>query len=179
MPGAELARSTSPVEGLTNTNPEGVAVNVPALAPEANTGVGLLPDWQNDVAAPEKENVATGAVVMVTIAVSVLGQGPLVVYTTVYVPRVLALRSITPVEVLMEAPAGLALKTPPVTPVIVGTGSVPDWQNVLPVYENAALSSGVIDKRVKSVTAGHPPAGSFVVIVNTTVPAATSAAEGV
>lgn len=78
-PGTEAARSISPVVVLTNTNPDGVALNVPALAPGANTGAGLLSDWQKAVADEAKLNVATGAVVIVMVAVSILGQGPLVV----------------------------------------------------------------------------------------------------
>ena len=45
-PGRLLDRSTSPVEVLTNTSPAGVALNIPALAPAAKDGNGLVPDWQ-------------------------------------------------------------------------------------------------------------------------------------
>ena len=38
-----------------------------------------------------------------------------------------ALKSISPVDVLIDNPAG-AEKVPPVTPDKLGVGSVPDWQ---------------------------------------------------
>jgi hypothetical protein len=45
--------------------------------------------------------------------------------------KVLLLKSISPVEVLMNvSPPGEALKTPPGVPVMVGVGSTADWQKL-------------------------------------------------
>lgn len=57
---------------------------------------------------------------------------------TVYVPAVLVLRSITPVVAFRLKPF-VEEKVPPVTPVMVGEGLVPDLQNGLPLYVKAAL----------------------------------------
>ena len=48
-------------------------------------------------------------------------------YDTVYVPAVDADKSISPVDVLMLNPA-VELNVPPVTPEIVGVGSLPEIQ---------------------------------------------------
>ncbi len=42
VPAALAARSISPVEVLTKTKPEGVALNTPELAPAENVGAGLV-----------------------------------------------------------------------------------------------------------------------------------------
>jgi hypothetical protein len=63
--------------------------------------------------------------VIVTLNVDVFGQGPLVVYVTVYVPIVLATRLMLPVVALMLSPAGDEVNVPPASPVIVGVGFVP------------------------------------------------------
>ena len=43
----------------------------------------------------------------------------------VYVPIVDALKSTSPVEALMDKPAGALVNVPPANPVIVGVGSIP------------------------------------------------------
>jgi hypothetical protein len=50
----------------------------------------------------------------------------------VYVPGVEAVRSITPVAILIESPAGAALNVPPVAPVVVNV-VVPVAQKVPPL----------------------------------------------
>ena len=73
-----------------------------------------------------------GKVVMVIDCVILVAHGPEVVYVTEYVPSVLAERSISPVVVLTKTnPAGDAVNVP-AGDATVGTGSVPDWQKVLP-----------------------------------------------
>ena len=68
--------------------------------------------------------------VMETVLLS--GHIPPVVYCTVYgPPKVLAERSISPVEVFKNTISpDDSENTPPPVPEIVATGSVPVWQNV-------------------------------------------------
>jgi hypothetical protein len=46
VPGVDAERLICPVVVLTNTNPAGVAENVPALDPAGNVGEGFVPLWQ-------------------------------------------------------------------------------------------------------------------------------------
>ena len=64
---------------------------------------------------------------MVTDCVLEFEHAPEVVYVTVYVPGVDALKSMVPVEALIESPAVLEY-VPPATPVMVGVGSTPAIQ---------------------------------------------------
>ena len=59
---------------------------------------------------------------IVKVKVAEFGQGPAVVYVTVYAPGVETLKSMVPVPALMDNPAVLE-KVPPARPVIVGVGS--------------------------------------------------------
>jgi hypothetical protein len=52
------------------------------------------------------------------------------VYVTLYVFKVLAERSITPVFGSSDNPLGVAVNDPPAVPVITGDGSIPLWQKV-------------------------------------------------
>ncbi len=62
----ELAdRLISPVMLFIKTNPAGLDVNAPALAPGANIGNGLFPFWQN--VAPEYIKLAEGVVLPIVI----------------------------------------------------------------------------------------------------------------
>ena len=58
-----------------------------------------------------------------------------------YVPSV-GHKSISPVDAFMLRPA-VELNVPPVVPVIVGVGSVPDTQYSLDAYENVPSSLSV------------------------------------
>ena len=65
--------------------------------------------------------------VIVIVDVPLEGQAPLVANVIVYVLIALALKSMPPVEVLVNTnPAGLAENVPVAPPVIFATGSVPD-----------------------------------------------------
>ena len=69
--------------------------------------------------------------VMAILTVELSGHAPLVVYCMVNVERAEALRSTSPVAVLINTnPAGEDEKVPPAVPVITGVGSLPVWQNV-------------------------------------------------
>ena len=63
---------------------------------------------------------------IVTLTSKVSAHNPVeVIYRTVYVPAVEADRSIKPELASMVKPDGVAVKAPPVVPVIVGVGSDP------------------------------------------------------
>ena len=65
--------------------------------------------------------------VIVIVDVPLEGQAPLVANVIVYVLIALALKSMPPVEVLVNTkPTGLAEKLPVAPPVIFAIGSVPD-----------------------------------------------------
>ena len=82
--------------------------------------------------------VAVGRAVIVIEAVVVLLHVPLVkLYVTVYVPGVLATRSISPVAALMTSPAG-EVYVPPVVPVCV-TVAVPVAQYGEPCKQSLPL----------------------------------------
>ena len=89
-------------------------VQAPPDVVEENVVVALLQtDW-----VPDKVP-ATGAAVMITVAVVVTAEQPPVaasVYVTVYVPAVLVLGVIAPVLELMLKPVGLALYVPLAVP---------------------------------------------------------------
>jgi hypothetical protein len=104
----------SPVEALM-LNPAG-AENVPpiyAAVPLRVTGAEVE---EVQYGVPAYEIVAVGSAVMVTLVVAVTEAQPpaaSVEYVTLYVPGVLVLGLISPVEVLMLNPAG-AENVPPV-----------------------------------------------------------------
>ena len=79
--------------------------------------------------------VAAGCVAMVIGIVTTTAAHPpdaAMVYETVYGPAVLVLGVMAPVAALILNPAGVAVKVPPVVPVIVaGCGVVNDVQNTL------------------------------------------------
>ena len=71
--------------------------------------------------------LASSKAVIETLTFEEPGQGPAVVYVTVYDPGVDALTSIAPVDALIDKPAP-AENVPPANPVIVGVGSEPEMQ---------------------------------------------------
>ena len=80
------------------------ALNTPALAPIEKVGKGS--SWLGQY-GPAYENVASGALVIVTFTVSLLGQVPFVINVTAYVFKALAERFISPVVALINTnPAG-------------------------------------------------------------------------
>ena len=89
-------------------------VQVPPTVEEENVVVALLQtDW-----VPDKVP-ATGAAVMITVAVVVTAEQPPVaasVYVTVYVPAVLVFGVIAPVLELKVNPVGLAVYVPLAVP---------------------------------------------------------------
>ena len=84
-----------------------------------------------------------GELVIVRPTVLVFGQIPVVVYVIVYVPIVLPLKLIKPVEVFKNIKPAVEENTPPGKPVTVAEGLIPDWQKVADEYENEASSNGL------------------------------------
>ena len=74
--------------------------------------------------------VADGAAVMVTLAVDDETQPPVpeAVLVTVYVPGVLELKAIAPVELLSERPEGVAENVPAVAPLFKVIEAVPPFE---------------------------------------------------
>ena len=87
----------------------------------------MLPFWQKE--APAKLKTAEGVVLpMVMVMELVPGHAPVVVYVSVYMPNKLAPKSITPVDAVIDKPAGIDVNVPPAIPVIDGVSLGPDWQ---------------------------------------------------
>src|SRR5580698_6258289 len=126
VPAVLATRSISPVAALITT-PAG-AVYVPPPVPVSVTVAVPVAQYGDPVYAM----VATGSAVIVMDAVVVLLHAPLVkLYVIVYVPGVLATRSISPVAALITTPAGPEY-VPPAVPVCV-TVAVPVAQYGDPV----------------------------------------------
>ncbi len=142
VPGLLSCRSIWPVLTLTNTSAGDDDVNKPALAPTPKLGKGLVAPRQ---CGPVNENVASGALVMVTFAKVVLGQGELLVNETVYVPITLAETSISPVLIFANTKPVVELNIPPPTVCITGAGVivVPDLQYVPDEYSNSGSITGI------------------------------------
>ena len=125
-----FAKSISPVDELS-ASPAGVAEKAPPGKPVTN-GVGLPPDIQY-VADVYTNEASSSAIVTVAVA-EAARQEPLagIVFTTVYVPGVLAVKSISPVLALTKtSPAGVDEKIPALAPEAnTGSGLVPFGQNV-------------------------------------------------
>src|SRR5579863_847002 len=107
--------------------------------------------------------VAAGRALIVILVVAVLLHAPAVkLYVIVYVPGVLATRSISPVTALITTPAG-AVYVPPAVPVWV-TVAVPVAQYGLPLYAIVATGNAVIVIEAVAVLL-HAPAVKLYVIV--------------
>src|SRR5579863_7258892 len=157
VPGVLATRSISPVTALITTPagavyvPPAVPVRVTVAVPVAQYGLPLY------------AIVATGNAVIVIEAVAVLLHAPAVKpYVIVYVPGVLATRSISPVAALITTPAG-AVYVPPAVPVCV-TVAVPVAQYGLPLYAIVATGNAVIVIEAVVVLL-HAPAVKLYVIV--------------
>ena len=83
-----------------------------------------------------------------------------------YMFSIVPAKLITPVELLTKTnPAGDDVNVPPAIPVMVGVGLVPDWQNVLEGYVNAAFCIGLIVIVEVAVTIGQPPEAAIVFVM--------------
>ena len=139
-------------------------VQVPPTVEEENVVVALLQtDW-----VPDKVP-ATGAAVMITDAIVVIGVQPVpdgVVYVTVQVFAELALGVIAPVLELMLKPVGLALYVPLAVPTrVTDCALVRVLQNGELAYEIVADGSDVIVTLVVAVIVHPVPEGAVQVTV--------------
>jgi hypothetical protein len=113
--------------------------------------------------------LAVGSAVTVTLVVAVTAAQPAaasVEYVMVYVPGVLMLGLISPVDALMLNPAG-AENVPPVyaaVPLRVTGAEVAEVQYGVPAYAMVAVGSAVTVTLVVAVTAAQPPAASVVYV---------------
>src|SRR5579863_10452818 len=157
VPGVLATRSISPVAALITT-PAG-AVYVPPAVPVCVTVAVPVAQY----GLPLYAIVATGNAVIVIEAVVVLLHAPAVkLYVIVYVPGVLATRSISPVAALITTPAG-AVYVPPAVPVCV-TVAVPVAQYGLPLYAIVATGNAAIVIEAVVILL-HAPAVKLYVIV--------------